>query len=59
MPATARAQVYTCWRNSLSAFAAANTGHAEIATMMAKKQRFNGELHRPFAGEIRSGKFAK
>ena len=36
MPAAARAQVYTCGRNSLSAFAAAKTGHAEIATMMAK-----------------------
>jgi hypothetical protein len=36
MPATGRAQLHICGRNSLSAFAAAKTGHAEIATMMAK-----------------------
>src|SRR4029077_5775435 len=42
MPATARAQVHTCGRNSLSAFAAAKTGHAEIATMMAKSSASMG-----------------
>ena len=30
-------RVQTCWRNSLSAFAAAKTGHADIATIMAKR----------------------
>jgi hypothetical protein len=36
MPTTGCAQPGACSRNLLSAFATAKTGHAEIATIMAK-----------------------
>ncbi len=48
-----RVQPGAVWRNSCSAPAAANSGHADIATII--EERFDGKLNGFFAGEIRSG----